>query len=214
VTLNANIQSIIDFTASLRAFDESGDCRLEQLKQHKAKVMDQLETCFIGAESSQSMVDFELQIMSMLQKFFSDPTPKCASLLKATIEGAEVLSLLGKLGYAASSNTEELESLVCNTNNMFDLVDPANYTKRTAYPTHFISHEAIGHLLSLLLEGSLVCYRPLEKALLHAAKAGAGGKRVSCVLLDRLASGRAGEGDTTSRLVIMVRLQKMLEGDQ
>merc|ERR1739848_734705 len=105
------IQSIIGLTASLRAFDEVGGCRLEQLKRQKKEVIDQLQTCFIGTESSQSIVEFELQIISMLRKFFSSPSLKCAPLLEASIEVAEVLSLLGKLGYVTLPNKENLESL-------------------------------------------------------------------------------------------------------
>jgi len=208
---NTSYESIIELSALLKSVNELEDCKLEQLRQQTTKVIVWLRTCYIGAGCSQYIVDFELQILSMLKAFFSNPSSQCPSLLKAIIEVVEVLARLGKLGYSTASNTEELESLLCNTGNMLELVNQAKHAR-----SHMssISHEAIGNFLFMLIEGSLLCYRPLENALLHSAKVGDDGKLVSKILLDRLASSQSGKADSTDGLVIMVRLQKLLRGDQ
>mmetsp|Transcript_30674 Transcript_30674/g.55604 ORF Transcript_30674/g.55604 Transcript_30674/m.55604 type:complete len:525 (+) Transcript_30674:3-1577(+) len=214
---DSNIQRIIDLTASLRAFDEFDDSpgnMLESLKQEKAKNIDHIQKYFIGAESSWSVVELELQIISMLKEFFSNPSPKSIFSLQATIEVVDVLSLLGTLGYAGSSNNEDLESLLCDTSNMLILIDQVKYAKNMDHPANSISHETIGNFLFMLVEGSLVSYRALEKALLHSVKMNDDAKVVSNVVLNKLASSRAGMVDAADRLVIMVRLQTVLTRDQ
>ena len=211
---NAEIQSIIDLTTSLRTFDELGECSLEQLKQQSAKVMDQLQTCFAAAENSQLILAFVVQIVSLLKKLFSNSSSRGAYLLEAIIEVTEVLSLLGKLEYVDSSNKMELELLLCKKNNMLELVSQTNSTKSLAYRTKPISHKVIGDFLFMLIEGSLVCHRLLEKALLQSAKVSDDGKLVSNVVLDRLASSQAGKAGTEHALLIMPRLHKVIRGGQ
>mmetsp|Transcript_43347 Transcript_43347/g.79331 ORF Transcript_43347/g.79331 Transcript_43347/m.79331 type:complete len:87 (-) Transcript_43347:57-317(-) len=82
------------------------------------------------------------------------------------------------------------------------------------HPANSISHETIGNFLFMLVEGSLVSYRALEKALLHSVKMNDDAKVVSNVVLNKLASSRAGMVDAADRLVIMVRLQTVLTRDQ
>jgi len=209
------LQSIIDLTASLRAFHDLDDSlrnRLERLKLEKARAIEYLHKHFIVTESSQPVVELELQMISMLKEFFSNPSPESILSLQAIIEAADVLSLLGTMGYAGS-NKEVLETLVCNTTNMLALMDRVKYSVETDHRAEFISHDTLGNFLFLLVKGSLVNHRALETALLCSVKANQDAQVVSSVMLNRLASGRAGI-DSTHGLVIMVRLQRLLMREQ
>jgi len=213
---DSDIQSIIDLTASLKAL-EVPDCDLinglESVIKEKAKSMDHLQKYFFGAETSGSVVELEVQIISMLKRFFSDPSPKYMSLLQAPIEVVDVLCLLATMGYEGSSNKRDLESLICDNCNMLKLVNQVNDVESTDPTSISISHDFIANFLFMLVEGSLVSHRILEKALLHSVKVSDNAKVVSKLVLDRLSSSRAGIVDATDGLVIMVRLQKVLEKD-
>ena len=76
-----------------------------------------------------------------------------------------------------------------------------------------LSYDAIGNLLFLMIDGSILCHRALEKALLSAVKSN-DSKVVAKIVLERLVSSRFGvTNNSTGGLVIMVRLQNLLSKD-
>ena len=210
-------QSITKLTASLRALhelDASFGGNLERLKREKANVIIHLQQYFIGCETPQACVELEVQVLSMLREFFSNPSAKSLCSLRAAIEVGDVLSLLGKLGYA-NLLEEKLESLLCDASNMLTLMDRVNYDENMERRANPLSHETIGHFLFLLVEGSLVSYQALETALIHSVKVNDDAKIVSRIVLHKFSSSRTGmiTGDManlTDGLVIMIRLQRML----
>jgi len=208
------LQSLVDLTESLRLLQNLDDSVpivniMERLRGQKVNALDHLRHYVVGAGASQTVVDFEVCILSILRDFFICPLRN--HLLEATIVVSDVLSLLGKLGYSVSS-TQEMESLVCNTGNMLTLIDAVNDRKSSDR----ISYESIGNFLFMMLDGSLVCYRALEVTLLLVVAAKKEAKYVSNAVLRKLATDRAGMVDGTDMsdaaggLVVMARLQRSL----
>ena len=189
---------------SLRAFndlDENDKDMLETLKQEKAKVMDNMQKCFIDSKSP-TIHEFELQIISMLDKFF--PNPSQIYLLQAIIESIEVWAYLGKLGLASQSNRISLESLLCDADHMLALVRNSDTLG-----------EPIGNFLFMLIDGSLVSHRALEKALMLTLEVDDGAKVASSIMLRKLlVPGTAEDSNTMSGPLVMVRLQKRLQTNQ
>ena len=205
VSSNSNLHILTNLTEILRSVQESDDTTdvLKNLSQVKTKATDHLRQHFVGGGSSQEVVDFELQIISLLKVFFHNPSQ--VHLFQAIIEVGEVLSLLGKLGYVNTSNLE-LESLLCHADNMMIMIDAVKHCEA-------LSYDAIGNLLFLMIDGSILCHRALEKALLSAVKSN-DSKVVAKIVLEKLDSSRFGvTNNNTGGLVIMVRLQKLLSKD-
>jgi len=190
--------------------DSAGiDIVLTSLKGEAKKAIEYLQRYFIGAGIPPAVLDFELHILSILKSFFTNPSYR--HLLGAVIEVTEVLSLLGKLGYADASK-QELESLLCcDIDNMLTLIGAKNHGM--SGEPNMITCESIGSFLFVLLEGSIICSRSLESALLHAVTVNDDAKLVSHVVLNKLSVSRTGMADSSGRLVIMVRLQRVLSAD-
>ena len=210
ISNNSKLHVLVEVTESLRDLHEnqmennSIDTILQSLKHHKAKAMDYIRRHYIGSSSSQTTIDFEEQCISLLRKFFSNPSH--IHLLEAAFEVGDLLSHLGMMGYGHSSQTE-IESLLCDDDNMFSLVNACNEDS--------ISHESVGNYLFMMIEGSFVCYLALENALLHLIKVNEHATAVAKIVLKRLAS-RLGAENSTEGLVLMIRLQRSIsriEGD-
>ncbi len=97
---NWYLQCLVDLTESLNSLQKLEDpvCifnSMEKLREQKAKVLDHLRHYVVGAGDSQTVVDFEVCILSILKDFFTFPLHY--HLLEATIVVSDVLSLLGKL---------------------------------------------------------------------------------------------------------------------
>jgi hypothetical protein len=183
------------------------------LREQQTKALEHLRHYVVGNGDAQVVVDFEKCILAMLKIFFASPLH--SHLLEAVIEASVVLSLLGKLGYLQSS-TQDLECLICDTSNMLNLINAANYEKGSDR----ISCSSIGSFLFVLLDGSLVCYRALESTLLNAMAVNEEAKLVSEAVLRELASDKAGITadetgvvEMTGGLVIMARLQRFFLND-
>jgi hypothetical protein len=207
-----SFQNLVVLSASLRQFQRvevSGlagiDIGLLSLKEQAEKALEHLRRYFIGAGIPPSVLDFEMCLISVLKMFFANPLHR--HLLGAVIEVANVLCLLGKLGYAESSK-QEIESLLCDTDNMLILIDAVNHGM--SEETYSISYETIGNFLFVLLEGSIIGSRSLEAALLQTVTVKHEAKMVSHVILNKLALSRTGMPDASGGLVIMVRLQRVL----
>ena len=207
----SDIGVLADLTDSLKSLQEcdySVGNRLEMLKKERVKVIDHLQRYFLGAGTSQTVTEFEMQIISLLNKFFSNPSH--THLLGALIEVGDVLSLLGKLGYDCSSKME-LESLLCDSEHLLMMVNSLTHCKNASQ----LSHETIGNFLFMMVEGSFVCYRALERGLLQSVKVNEDAKVVAQIVLNKFASRRFGVTNpgNTEGLVIMVRLQTLLSKD-
>ncbi len=195
-------------TASLRLLqttgtDDSVNC--DKLKEEAEKALVHLRQYFIGAGIPQTVLDFEMCLLSILKSFFANPLHR--QLLRAVIAVADVLCLLGRLGYAESSK-HELASVLCDVDNMLILIESANHGM-TGEDTP-MSYESIGNFLFVLLEDSIICSGSLEAALLHSVAVKYEAKVVSKFILNKLTLSRTGATDSSGGLVIMVRLQRAL----
>ncbi|KAL9188571.1 hypothetical protein ACHAXT_006949 [Thalassiosira profunda] len=202
----SSLPSIARLTVLLESFQDLGGSssdKLAEFKEAKSNALSCLDGRFISPGSFGAIAEFEKQILSQLRTFFSDPSNGAFSALAAAIEVAEVWSLLAKLGYAASPN-EELEALLCDSSNLLALINQESP----------LGHEDIGNFLFQLVDGSLLNYRSLEKALMHAVTESEDAKAISRLLMKQLASSRAGVVNAADGLVIMVRLQRMLLSDE
>ena len=200
-------------TTSLRLLqstdtDDSAD--VDKLKEEAGKSLEHLRQYFIGAGVPQTVLDFEMCLLSTLKNFFANPLH--LRLLRAIIAVTDVLCLLGKLGYAESSK-HELTSLLCDVDNMVILIESASHGMSGENPP--MSYESIGNFLFVLLEESIICSRSLEVALLHSVVVRYEAKVVSKLILNKLAVSRTGATDSSGGLVIMARLQRALsEGNK
>ncbi len=203
---------LADLTTSLRLLqttdtDDPADC--DGLKEEAEKALEHLRQFFIGAGIPQTVLDFEMCLLSILKSFFANPLR--LQLLRAVIAVADVLCLLGKLGYAESSK-HELTSLLCDVDNMLILIESVNHGMTGG--KNPLSYESIGNFLFVLLEESIICSRSLEAALLHLVVVKNEAKAVSKCILNKLALTRTGATDSLGGLVIMARLQRALSKDK
>lgn len=204
----SSFHSLAALTASLRLLqtteaDES--VGVDGLKEEAEIALQHLRQYFIGAGISPAVLEFEMCLLSIVKNFFANPLHH--RLLRAVIEVADVLSFLGKLGYAESSK-HELESLLCDFDNMSALIESLNYGINGE--PNPITYESIGNFLFVLLEGSIISCGKLEEVLLRTVMVKCEAKMVSHVILNKLVFSRTGLIDPSDGLVIMVRLQRVL----
>ena len=212
---DSKFDGIVKLVSSLKEIRVLGDAhgdRLDILKQEKEAIVGHAQVCFFGAEISPALEEFEQEFMSMLKEFFTNPSSKSFHLLLAALEVTEILALMTRLGYAGAFS-EELETLLCDISNMLPLMEAGKTAQTPQDTVNHLSHETIGGFLFTLVEGSLINHRALEGTLLRTVKLNDDAKVVSQILLNRLASSRAGTLNTNDGLVIMVRLQRLLLRD-
>lgn len=211
------VQSVHSFhtlaalTTSLRLLQTTIDeasAGVDRLKEEAEIALQHLRRYFIGAGISPAVLEFEMCLLSILKSFFANPLHH--RLLRAVIEVADVLSRLGKLGYVESSK-HELESLLCDFDNMLVLIESVNHGINGE--RNPISCESIGNFFFVLLEGSIISCRKLEEVLLRAVMVKCEAKMVARMILNKLVFSRTGLTDPSDGLVIMVRLQRVLLSD-
>ena len=207
---DSNLNCLIDLTESLRILHKSNlslsfENGIERLREQKEHVLDYLKHFVLGNGDFWAVMDFENCVLSLLRDFFASPSHS-SHILASIIEVSDALSLLSKMGYSESSM--EVESLVCDSNNMLTMFN--------AVDDGIISSESIGNFMFVMLDGSLVSSQALETALLYALTVKEDARYVCIALLCRLSPGKAqirSTGvDLPDGLVVMVRLQRFLQG--
>ena len=181
---DSNLNCLIDLT-ELRILHKSNvslsfENGIERLREQKEHVLDYLKHFVLGNVDFWAVMDFESCVLSLLRDFFASPSHS-SHILASIIEISDALSLLSKMGYSESSM--EVESLVCDSNNMLTMIN--------AVDDGIISHESIGNFMFVMLDGSLVSSQALETALLHVLTVKEDAKYVCNALLCRLSPGKA-----------------------
>ena len=221
VAHSANLLCFLELNSLLMEFSEQScldENAFQVLKETKGAAYSQLQSskesiCYLSVETASIVEDFGSLIVSFFEKFFSSPSDKTASMVKAAVEVSDILSFLGKRG-CLESIRNDVVLLFCNSENLLALMIRAKSVETSSSSPddsclNCPSPEAIGAFLFMLVDSTLISNHSLEKALMQSISKDERAKNVIECVMNKVAF-QSGMNEWIEGHLIMTRLQNMM----